>query len=280
MNHDQNIQTPLDLGSGRPSHGGGVPGREAQPAPAGESVVSSSSQHGQLLADPPQPTKSVAQEPSPSPAHQLDLVCNQGHALATEHRQGGAQGQLGSVGEVAGSSDHAVCRGEQPKACLLRVNETVALFNGSCQGRVLSERQLMRHRTYANNSFVAGSQSRHTVRVDVLRYVAWLVDRRHAGIDDHLLDGEITYHGVYALLAHQEYRCALTGRHLVPEDASLDHVIPVSRQGPHRLENAQVLHKDVNRAKGALTNPEFVTLCREVVAWADQQPASITSEVS
>jgi 5-methylcytosine-specific restriction endonuclease McrA len=270
MNHEYNIQPQLDLGSGHSPDDGGVLSRQAQSAPAGESVGCGGGQHGQLVADSSQPAGPVTEEPPQSTAHQLDLVCDQEHALAAERRPGGAQGQLGSVGEVTGSSDHAVCRGEQPKACLLRVNETVALFNGSSQGRVLSERQLMRHRAYANHSFVAGNRNRHTVRVDVLRYVAWLIDRRHAGVDDHPLDGEITYHGVYALLAQQEYRCALTGRHLVPEDASLDHVIPVSRQGPHRLENAQVLHKDVNRSKGALTNPEFIALCREVVAWADR----------
>lgn len=174
------------------------------------------------------------------------------------------------MGQISGAADHAVCGVEEPIAHLLRVNDAVSLFNGTPLGRVLNERQLHRHRTYANHAFVIGTGHRHTLRIDLLRYVAWLIDRRHAGIDDHPLDGEITYHGVYALLAQQEYRCALTGRHLVPEDASLDHVIPVSRQGPHRLENAQVLHKDVNRAKGALTNPEFIALCREVVAWADR----------
>lgn len=183
------------------------------------------------------------------------------------------------MGHISGTTHHAVCREAEPIHSLIRVVDTVELFNGTPLGRVLNERQLLRHRSVADQSFVVGTR-RRTVRIDVLRYVAWLHDRLHVGIDDHPLTGDITYHGVYALLARQEYRCALTGRPLRPEDPSLDHITPVSRHGPHRLENAQVLHKEVNRAKGALTNDEFIALCREVVAWADRQPASITSEVS
>ena len=57
----------------------------------------------------------------------------------------------------------------------------------------------------------------------------------------------------------------MTGWRLEPETAALDHVIPVSRGGEHRIDNTQVLHRTVNRAKGTLTNPEFIALCGEVV---------------
>lgn len=76
----------------------------------------------------------------------------------------------------------------------------------------------------------------------------------------------MTTANVLRLLAWQCYRCALTGRELTPETASLDHIIPVRCGGEHRIENAQVLHRDVNRAKTTMTNDEFVRLCREVVA--------------
>jgi len=73
---------------------------------------------------------------------------------------------------------------------------------------------------------------------------------------------------VVDLLKSQRYRCALTGRALTPESAALDHFVPVRCGGPHVIENAQVLHKDVNRAKGSLTNAEFIGLCNEVVRWS------------
>ena len=70
---------------------------------------------------------------------------------------------------------------------------------------------------------------------------------------------------VLRLLESQQYRCALTGRSLTPDMASLDHIIPVRCGGEHLVENTQVLHKDVNRAKTTMTNEEFIQLCREVV---------------
>jgi hypothetical protein len=81
--------------------------------------------------------------------------------------------------------------------------------------------------------------------------------------------GRVTAANVLRLLEYQEYRCALTGRALTPETASLDHIMPVRCGGEHVIENAQVLHKDVNRAKSTMTTEEFIELCRAVVAHAD-----------
>jgi hypothetical protein len=43
---------------------------------------------------------------------------------------------------------------------------------------------------------------------------------------------------------------------------------PRANGGTHVLENVQWLHKDVNRAKGTLSQVEFITLCRRVTQWA------------
>lgn len=83
------------------------------------------------------------------------------------------------------------------------------------------------------------------------------------------LTGRITTTNVLRLVEFQQYRCALTGRSLTPESASLDHIVPVRHGGDHAIENAQVLHKDVNRAKTTMTSEEFIRLCREVVAYVD-----------
>ena len=79
--------------------------------------------------------------------------------------------------------------------------------------------------------------------------------------------GNVSVGNVLQLLEYQLYRCALTGRKLTPETAALDHIVPIRHGGEHVIENAQVLHKDANRAKGSLTADEFVQLCREVVLW-------------
>lgn len=77
--------------------------------------------------------------------------------------------------------------------------------------------------------------------------------------------GPVNVANVLRLLECQQYRCALTGRRLTPETASLDHIIPVRCGGEHLVENTQVLHKGVNKAKTTMTNGEFIQLCREVV---------------
>jgi hypothetical protein len=82
--------------------------------------------------------------------------------------------------------------------------------------------------------------------------------------------GTVTVHGILHVIEQQDYRCALTGMLLEPEDAALDHKTPISRGGKHTLDNIQVLNRDVNRAKSTLNNDEFIALCRQVVAWADR----------
>lgn len=78
------------------------------------------------------------------------------------------------------------------------------------------------------------------------------------------IGGAVTTSSVLALLEHQQFRCALTGRPLTPESAALDHIVPIRCGGQHVIENTQVLHKDVNRAKNSMTNEAFARLCEEV----------------
>jgi len=72
-----------------------------------------------------------------------------------------------------------------------------------------------------------------------------------------------------AMIEGQGYRCALTGRQLTPETASLDHKVPLGRGGVHAIENIWIVHEDANRAKGTMTAEEFVALCREVVSYQE-----------
>lgn len=83
--------------------------------------------------------------------------------------------------------------------------------------------------------------------------------------------GPVSTENVLRLLEHQDHRCALTERELTPETSSLDHIVPIRCGGEHAIENTQVLHSEVNRAKGSLTNAEFIELCREVVEHIDSK---------
>ena len=68
------------------------------------------------------------------------------------------------------------------------------------------------------------------------------------------------------LLEMQGYKCALTGVRLEPKTAELDHKIPLSRGGTNDLGNLQWLSREVNRAKGAMDNDEFIAMCKRVAS--------------
>jgi 5-methylcytosine-specific restriction endonuclease McrA len=66
------------------------------------------------------------------------------------------------------------------------------------------------------------------------------------------------------LITRQNYRCALSGVELTPDNAEIDHVIAVKNGGSHDVSNLQVLHVVVNRMKGTISNDEFIRWCRLV----------------
>ena len=78
------------------------------------------------------------------------------------------------------------------------------------------------------------------------------------------------------MIDDQGYKCALTGWVLEPKDASCDHIEPLSKGGPHVAENAQIIHSEVNRAKGTMNNEEFISMCMAVVRWHEK---TITEEM-
>ncbi len=76
----------------------------------------------------------------------------------------------------------------------------------------------------------------------------------------------ITPRQIRELIDAQQYRCALTGEPLTPKTAVLDHIVPLSRGGEHSLENAQVVADWVNKAKGSMTQEEFIEMCLAVAS--------------
>lgn len=56
--------------------------------------------------------------------------------------------------------------------------------------------------------------------------------------------------------------------------ATVDHKTPLSRGGEHSLSNAQVITDVVNRAKGQMTNDEFIAMCVAVAKLRGQRSIS------
>jgi len=83
----------------------------------------------------------------------------------------------------------------------------------------------------------------------------------------------VTAKRILELLEEQDHRCALSGRQLTPETASIDHIVPVARGGSHDMSNVWLLDHQVNIAKGTMSAEEFVAMCREVMAQHDKGTA-------
>ena len=75
------------------------------------------------------------------------------------------------------------------------------------------------------------------------------------------------------MLEKQGFCCALSGIELSPDNAAVDHKIPLTCGGKHDATNAQILDATINRMKGTLTTEEFVSYCEKVVDFAHERVA-------
>ncbi len=77
---------------------------------------------------------------------------------------------------------------------------------------------------------------------------------------------------LFCIAKRQKLLCALTGEKLTNETISVDHIIPKSQGGSNRPENIRLVHKDVNLARRALTDEQFLSLCKKVVSYLSPRP--------
>jgi hypothetical protein len=71
-----------------------------------------------------------------------------------------------------------------------------------------------------------------------------------------------------AMLKKQKFRCALSGVKLIPEASQLDHIDPLAEGGSNEVDNLQWLDAKVNKAKGTMSQAEFVRMCVDVAVHA------------
>ena len=87
--------------------------------------------------------------------------------------------------------------------------------------------------------------------------------------DDFLPTDRPTAKRIRRLVELQDFKCSMTGLSLEPEDANLDHIVPVAAGGEHVMANVQVVHRIVNQMKSTLPADTFVDWCRKVADFAD-----------
>ncbi len=94
---------------------------------------------------------------------------------------------------------------------------------------------------------------------------------------DFELNDRPTAKKVRRLVEIQNFCCAMTGLELNPEDANLDHIVPIVAGGEHVMGNVQVVHKVINQMKSTLPKDEFVEWCRQVVAYSGRSKSATGS---
>jgi len=70
-------------------------------------------------------------------------------------------------------------------------------------------------------------------------------------------------------LQDQKFKCALTGVEMTPTLSSLDHVDPRSMGGEDDINNLQIVLPCVNKAKGTMSQAQFVAMCHAVARHVD-----------
>jgi 5-methylcytosine-specific restriction endonuclease McrA len=136
----------------------------------------------------------------------------------------------------------------------MRVVDFIQVINASGFGQVLTERNVRRLR----RAFPTVDAGRG--KINVAEFIAAMCSRRGR----RRKTDELSIKDLELLLDAQEYRCALTGEPLTPENLAVDHIVPISEGGSFDAGNSQLVTKCVNRAKHTMSQHQFITLCQQV----------------
>jgi hypothetical protein len=87
-------------------------------------------------------------------------------------------------------------------------------------------------------------------------------------IEDQTGSHKINGRFLRGLIEKQQFRCALSGQFLTPNEAALDHVLPYEAGGRHEPDNVQWVHQDVNNMKGQMRQEVFLQWCVKIAEHA------------
>jgi len=75
---------------------------------------------------------------------------------------------------------------------------------------------------------------------------------------------KVTAKQLEQMLISKEYRCNCTGIEMTPALSSLDHIDPKAMGGDDDVENLQIVLPCINKAKGTMSQAQFVAMCHAV----------------
>jgi 5-methylcytosine-specific restriction endonuclease McrA len=99
---------------------------------------------------------------------------------------------------------------------------------------------------------------------------AVIAESKNEGVAMNASDKTIPIAYIRGLLKAQNGRCALSGKQLTPHDATVDHIVALSRTElapSFGKENIWLAHKKFNAMKGTMTYEEFIEACQMVLAY-------------
>ena len=182
-------------------------------------------------------------------------------------------GQEGSVlfqGEVQDDGSNAVAEegGNRHEELAAKINLTElqreALIAYQCGGSVMQAAKRL------SRSYKSVQESLLAIRNKLgLSSITELADSSMV-TGDAIASSEqaITEARLLTLLEHAGFKCALSGLPLEPDNANLDHKVPISQGGEHSLDNVHWVRKEINAMKGTMDVDEFVSFCCAVAAHA------------
>lgn len=85
---------------------------------------------------------------------------------------------------------------------------------------------------------------------------------------------------IKAKLVKSDYRCALSGEPLSVDSFAIDHIRPIAEGGTDESSNLQCVSAKINKAKGTMSNEEFVAMCVSVAAWSARGSATLLDETT
>jgi hypothetical protein len=83
-------------------------------------------------------------------------------------------------------------------------------------------------------------------------------------LEDQTGTHEVTGKYLLGLIEKQNFKCALSGHCLLPNEAALDHVLPYEAGGRHEPGNVQWVHCDVNKMKSQMRQEVFIDWCMKI----------------
>jgi hypothetical protein len=115
---------------------------------------------------------------------------------------------------------------------------------------------------------LSGSVSGVCKRLTAIAQQMGLSGLRCLGVQKESTSQSATASQLMKKIKSQGFRCALSGIKLTPETSHQDHIVPLSNGGTNHIDNIQWLDARVNKAKGTMSQAEFIQMCHQVSQWS------------